>query len=149
MLFTIEFREPKLDGTLVEHTPLHISTAAKTFTSDVDGHTFFRESYHPTVIPVEPIVTLKFMDKFIMEFTAVNIPGCVENYDELADFTWVQINSPKNKFTIQLRLKKIPRENAIYCEKANMHAVYAAVGVALHINNIAESSNALDRLLSL
>lgn len=151
MLFTLEFREPKLDGSLIEHSPLHITASAQTFTNETDGHTFFRESYRPlAIMPVQPIVTLKFMDKFMMEFKTDSIPQLIENYDELPNTLWVQLNSPRDRFTVQLRLQKMPREKAIYCDSANAYSVFAAIGVALHINNVNEScSNDLDRLLTI
>lgn len=152
MLFTIEFREIKNDDSIVKCQSFIISSSAKTFVHS-DGHTFFREAYHPKIIPVNPIISLSFMEKFILEFKTDSVPK-LDNlddntYNDMPNDKWIQLNTSQDKFTIQAKIKKMPITKAIFSEKSNTYSVYAVVGIALHINNVVENKNDKDKLLAI
>jgi hypothetical protein len=98
MLFSVEFREIT-EGSAELKATADIPLTARA--RPRGAHVYFQADYDPAIpIPEVPFVTLKFMGKIQAEFST-NLraePGAAET-------KWVQLNTARDAFTVQLRLE--------------------------------------------
>lgn len=176
-MFAAEIREIKQHGLAdTPWVTLELPTTVRASVNKSDGHTFFRVNYaEPQRIPVKGDLILYFMGDPVLRFCygeggpALPIPtvrsampgACrtvmpstpqelkteFAGYSELSEEMWVQLNPLNQRFTLQVRLRKMLPGDTHRELSTGCYYIYGVDSLVVHVNKKIAPAGDKDRAL--
>jgi len=140
---------------------LELPTTIRASVNKTDGHTFYRVNYaEPQRIPIKGDLILYFMGepalrfcygdggsalptvrsatpgecRTVMPSTPQDLGAEFAGYPELSDEIWVQLNPSNQRFTLQVRLRKMLPDDTHREFSTGCYYVYGVDSLVVHVN---------------